>query len=466
MNASRREFIGGIAALSLVGWRRVALAGGYPAYYSERFAAAAARVNALASQCSGGFWFVTDLHIPSNCRRSGELLAEFVKATPLRNVLCGGDIPEAFACKRFATDRAAIEDVVRLYREKWVEPIRAAGGRIYTARGNHDFTICHEPDSGIGVTFSGLETRHLVVGEFTEREAVANLDDSEGCYYYFDDPESRIRLIVADTTDSQNAGDDIAWGVAYGMHEAQIKWLAGKALAGVPRGWNVVVAHHVPITGFVGNAEDERIFASFRQLLEAYQNRQMFEYDGNRFDFARANGRILMDVTGHHHGERQTFRNGIFHSMQPCDACYDDYRITSQPRKWELPKKIANTDNEQTFDAIQFDATGEMAHFTRVGGGANRDVHLRPQEVAVGGTLQLKATCLKGDVSWLCYDGDRYTTKPNPASRWCSLVVTHDDFATITGKGVLTAKSPGTVIAVAYLPDGAREVFPVIVNER
>lgn len=463
---NRREFIGGIAALSAVGWRKAALAAGYPAYYAERFAAAAARINALAPRCRGGFWFVTDLHISSNRLHSGELLAAFAKATPLRDVLCGGDLPEAFTGRRFATDRAAIEDVVRLYREKWVGPIRAAGGRVYTARGNHDFTICREPDSKVGATFGGAESRRLVVDEFTERGVVTNADDPEGCYYYFDDAANGIRHVVADTTDSQQAGDTVAWGVRAGMHERQLKWLAGTALAGVPGGWGVLVMHHIPITGFVGNGGEEKTFADFRRLLESYQNRGTFECGGGRFDFGKAGGRILMDLTGHHHCERQTFRNGIVHCTQPCDVAYDDYLIGSRPRKWDLPKKTWNTVNEQTFDAVQFDASGEMAHFTRVGGGANREVHLKPLKVTVGGTLQLKTTCLTGDVRWLCHDGDRYTTKPNPESRWCPLIVTHEDFATVTDGGLLTAKAPGTVMAVAYLPDGTREIFPVVVSER
>ena len=192
---NRREFIGGAAALSLVGWRKAARAAGYPDYYAEQFASAADRVRRLSKTCPFGFWFLTDLHIPSNRLNSGGLLSAFVKETPLTTVLCGGDLPEAFRFK-FPTDRAAVDFAVETYRERWVAPIRAAGGKVYTARGNHDFTVCTAPDVKTGFTYDGAKTRRWVVGEFSERSVVTNAADPEGCYYCFDDAAARVRTVV------------------------------------------------------------------------------------------------------------------------------------------------------------------------------------------------------------------------------------------------------------------------------
>ena len=56
----------------------------------------AGRVRALAETCQFGFWFITDLHVPSNLGRSGGMLARLIGETGMRHVVSGGDIPEAF----------------------------------------------------------------------------------------------------------------------------------------------------------------------------------------------------------------------------------------------------------------------------------------------------------------------------------------------------------------------------------
>ena len=462
MNVNRREFVSGAMALSLVGWRRIAAAAGYPDYYAAQFAAVSSRVGKLAKTCPFGFWFLTDLHMPLNQLHSGDLLAAFVKATPLGDVICGGDLPEAFRGK-FPSLRAAIDFATDLYRERWVKPIRAAGGKVYTARGNHDFTVSSGP-GGERLTFGRAETHQLLIGDFTEPGIVTNPVEPEGFYYYFDNPAARVRVVVLDTTGDYQPKGDAVCSAPSGIHMRQFKWLAREALGGTPKGWCVVVVHHIPIAGFVGDDDDEKTHAHVRQLLEAYQNRRVFENAAGRFDFCKAGGRILIDITGHHHAERQTFQDGILHVTEPCDVAYPDYLTGSQPRKWDLPRKVAGTVAEQTFDAVQFDIDGGLVHFTRVGGGGNRTMHLRPLTVRAGEKLRLPSSCLGGRVGWLCYDGDRHVAKPNPKSKYVKLVEWHENFATVTPDGELSAKAPGPVMAVAYTPSGDQEIFPVTVR--
>ena len=233
------------------------------------------------------------------------------------------------------------------------------------------------------------------------------------------------------------------------MHEKQLRWLADNAVATIPDGWCAVVMHHIPIQGVVGSAGEIKLYAPFRELLEAYQARGTTTLCGKTYDFAQARGRILMDITGHHHAERQTFVKGILHVTEPCDAAYSDYIVGSAPWCGDLPLKRAGAVTEQTFDAVQLDVAHEMAYFTRVGGGQDRAIHTQAREVKAGATCAFASTQLTGPVTWACYDGDRVTYKPNPKNRYTSLVEYHNDYATIAPDGTLTALKPGPVMVLA-----------------
>ena len=444
---TRRGFIGGMtAAVALAEWKAWAAAEGLPEYYAGHLAAVTEKVRTLARECGDGFWFVTDPHVKSNHCKSGRIIAELIRRTGLRRVLCGGDLPEAFGDK-YPLDKAAVDFAIDRFREHWVTPIRAAGGRLYSAKGNHDFTVRHSPakeDATRGYTYSGAAARGFIVGEWTEKDIVTNPDDPVACYYYVDNPETRLRYVVADTTDSETSGD-VAWGVRYGVHDVQLKWLEEKAFGTLPAGYDAVVMHHIPVTGVVGSEKDRQLFTNLRELLERFGDR------------------ILLDLTGHEHAERQTFQNGILHVTEPCDAAYGDYINGSAPWCGPLPRKAGGTIYEQTLDAVQIDRKRGLVHFTRVGGGQDRTIHLAATTVKVGDRLPFRATLVQDGVTFACYDGDGIQFKPNPNNRYNPFVEYKNEFATITSDGLLTAIRPGPVMVLARDGKLNKEIFPVTV---
>ena len=433
-----------------------------PDYWLPHVDAVAGKVRALARKTVDGFWFITDLHITANRRQSGKALVALAARTPLGKVLCGGDLPEAFAAK-FKTDKAGVDYAVDLYRTVWTDPVEASGMMMYTAKGNHDFTIKHDAQTAAGFTYSGVDARKIVMGSKGCAAAVTNADDPEACYYYFDNADAHIRYIVADTTDSITDSRPY-WAVVSGMHDAQLLWLAEHAFAGIPAGWCAVVMHHIPVWGAVGSEGEAKLYAPFRLLMEAYQNRGTWTRAGRTFDFSGAQGRIFLDITGHHHAERQTYHNGILHVTEPCDAAYGDYIIGSAPWCGELPRKQGGTIYEQTFDAVQLDPANGLVYFTRVGGGQDRVIHAKPLSVAAGGTLKLDARMLSGPLTWGCHDADRISYTPNPKNRYVPLVSYHNDVATIAPDGTLTAKKPGEAMVLAMDARLDKEIFPVVVT--
>ena len=441
----RREFLKGalaVSAASVADWRLFAAEEGLPAYYGEHLARVEARVAALAKECVDGFWFITDLHTPANRLKSGPLLARLVKTTPLRKVLSGGDLPEAFGGGG-EKDKASVDRTIEVWRDVYVRPIEAAGGTVYAAKGNHDFTVRSSMKAETGFTYSGLEAKRILTEGNERRGVVTNEDDPEACYYYFDNPAAKIRTVVADTTDSVT--DRPYWAVACGMHARQLEWLDRHAFGTLPDGWSAVVMHHIPVTGVVGSDEDVRNFAVFREILNRHHDR------------------VILDLTGHHHCEMQTFQNGIWHVTNPCDAAYRDYIGRSKPWCPNLPKKDAGTIYEQTFDAVQLDTARALVHFTRVGGGGNRTLHCRPVPLSVGDRHAF-ATALPGTIAWGCFDADRVDNRPDPTNRWMKLAVYHHEVAEISPEGTLRALKPGESVVVALAANGDKELFPVTVS--
>ena len=456
---SRRGFLrlgAAGAAMTAADWRLWAAEEGLPAYYGGHLAKVAERLRALSARCDDAFFFVTDLHIPSNHCVSGRILAKLVAETDVKKVLCGGDMPEAFGGK------ASVDRTIAAYRGEWVAAVERAGGEFYPAKGNHDFTIRDSPTAQSGFTCDGKTARDVLMDTAAVRaRAVTNTGDPEACYYYVDFPKARVRYIVADTTDSVRT-DRTWWAVRYGMGERQLAWLAEKALSTIPRGWSALVMQHIPVTGIVGGEPGSvETFAPWRRLLEAYQNRGRASVCGREYDFADAGGAILCNLTGHEHAERQTFQRGLWHITEPCDAAYSDYIVGSSPWCENLPAKEKGTVFEQTFDAVHIDVRGRALHFTRIGGGGNRTFHLSARRTEVGEPARFAAAKRMGAVKWGCYDADRVKLVRNPKNKYQFFCHYFNDVADISADGVFTAKKPGESVVLATAQNGDKELFAV-----
>ena len=421
--------------MSLADWRAFAAEEGLPAYYGDYLAGVAQRVRERAAKGRDAFWFITDPHVPSNRKMSGRVMAKLIAETGVRKVVCGGDIPEAFG------GRASVERSMAEFRTLWIDPIEAAGGRFYLAKGNHDFTIRESMKSQNGFTVDGRAAAAYILGTSAAKGVTKNDADPECAYYYFDEPTPKLRYVVIDTTDSISPVRKF-WAVESGVHPRQLDWLREKAFGTLPKGWSAVVVHHIPVTGVVGNDGDEKTFANVRELLNAHADQ------------------IVLDITGHQHRECQTCQHGIWHVTEPCDAAYGDYIKGGLPWCPNLPWKNKGTVYENTFDAV---VVGKDARidFVRVGGGADRTLLRGVVQVKVGETHRF-ATAL-GAVKWGCYDADRVTFKPDPDNRWTRLLEYHADVATISAQGVLAGRKPGESVVVALAPDGRKELFPVAV---
>lgn len=436
-----------------------------PGYYSKYLDSVAGKIASKAKSATDGFFFITDLHVNCNFKKSGGLIASLSGSAPVRKVLCGGDLPGAYT-ESFPNDRVPLDYAVDWYRKGWVDPIESAGVDVYTARGNHDFSIRRSAKSEEGCTIPAAETRSIIMGtKAVARDAVDDPANPDAICYYFDNAASKVRYIVADSTDSTIPGRRY-WILRYGMHAAQLEWLAGTAFATVPPGWSIVVMQHIPVVGCITTTAEAKIFDAFRELMEAYQNRKVWcSASGRNFDFGGAGGRIMLDITGHVHCERQAFLNGILHVTEPCDACYKDY-IYHSPLCGNLPIKAVGTIYEHTFDAVQVDASRGLVHFTRIGGGQDRVIHTDAARMSVGDVKRFKAEHLHGPLTWVVYDGDESVSvrREDENGRQVSFTEYKTTFAAVDSAGCVKALRPGTAMVVALDSALNKEIFPLSIG--
>jgi len=469
MSLNRRDFLKSFAAFaaSLAGTDIFAagkdlkeIPAYYDAYLAERIAAI--NRNRMEGGCDAGFFFITDLHAISNRRNSGLLIARLVKETGIRRVICGGDIPVAFGTP---DDLRKIVD--ELWPQHWREPIQNAGATLYQVKGNHDFHIT-APDKRakhIGLQYSAEETAKILRLCNGNAAAVTDAENPTACYCYCDDAAERIRYVFADTSDAPCQRQEKV-GVEGGhiqMSPRQLKWLATQAFGTVPAGYSVVAVQHVPLAPAVFSAGIGPTLMAFRELMEAYQARRSCVIAGETYDFAkRAGGDILVNLTGHHHSDRQSWYNGILHISESCDAAYLD-SLRRTPFSGKLPKKSAGTVYEQTFDCIQLNVKKGLLNVTRLGGGQDRSYHLKPVRVAAGKAVKVSPEIVREPVSWVSIDCDWAKTDHKASTPETYWKFRHKH-GKVASDGTFAAGTPGPALAAALDKDLRKEFFGIDVE--
>ena len=462
---SRRGFIGGCAAVAAVAVEKRIFAGtsatgNLPGYYTSYLDDAVRRIGVCAARgATSGFVYFTDPHVSANYDRSGYLIAELVRRTGLERVFCGGDFSVSFSYGE--KPKPFVERLYRKMCDKWRDPIEAAGGRLLTAKGNHDLRVFTDRDKANGFVYASATTRKLLMMTAESATVTVNPDDKSGLYYYRDDSDARTRYIVADTSDGVLEDDVEGNGEGYAdiIRPEQMRWLGEVAFGTVPAGYTVIVMHHIPIVPYVGIRLEHQSHDDLRRLIEAYQNRARVTTLGGTFDFtSRAGGDILVDLTGHRHADRFAFSNGILYLTEVCDAFYND-PVSSSPfcgRLFGERKERANTVKEQAIDVIRYGR--DVIRTTRLGIGHDRIFHTRTFRLRPGGKLKLTSELL--DVTWFAHDSltaEEHRNEMDPAKHWTFFNRT----VSVTPEGVVTAAEPGWATVIAVAPDFRSEVYGV-----
>jgi len=444
---SRREFLAGLAAFAAM--RSLPANAATLEYYRAYLDSITRKIktNSERKGASGGFFFYADSHVLHNFGQSGFVIGDLVGLTGIRHVFGGGD----YSVWRCSCDpKEALEKVCKLHRECWRDPVEAAGGHFFAAKGNHDLYI-HKMEEGKkdqGFGYSSRHTREFLMDTAAARRAIVNPGDEHGVYFYSDDPSAKIRYIVADTSDGIREKDCDPHGLSLGikMRAPQLEWLRDKAFGTMPDGWRAVVMQHVPLAAVtIGRDEYIERFTPFRELMER----------------EAARGRMLVNLSGHHHCDRFTHWRGLLHVGLACDSYYGD-AVNLTPFCGRMPYKKKGTTNEQSVDCFQ--PCGDILFATRIGQGTDRVYHVKPIEMKTGGKLRLEAKELSGPLTWMAFDADAFKEvkgkglKPDERCQFTRLN------ASVSENGEVSALKPGDVTVFAMDSSFNKEIFGVRIS--
>lgn len=317
----------------------------YPHFFGEHLHQVIQAYNAAKAKIRNhaSFLFITDVHIHLNGRASVPLILEIGAATDVDTVLCGGD-----HCWAYGSKAQCIAD----FKDSlcYMDPIRESM-KLFHARGNHDATVRSSAELDTGYTMPYDQVQKL----FDEHTSNPSGRVKGKLYYYSDDHKAKLRYVIVDTSEL-HMDEDCAWGVVYGISDAQLRWLCDCALQLPDRAWAVVVLGHVPCTPQLHSYHEK--VEDLRLVLEAFACKSECKFG----DFSAAKGELIAYLCGHSHKDRAAFENGVLHISTGCDSyCKDD----------DLPRGVGTIDNT-LFDLFLVDKDQKSIQVFRIGAGKDR----------------------------------------------------------------------------------------------
>lgn len=345
-----------------------------PVYYSAYLPGKISKIltNVAASgEMGDNFFFVTDLHWPSNAKQSPALMRKIDDACGIGKVINGGDYynshsGKADAYKSMLAYEKAMDDMRLFYQ-------------MYAITGNHEW---NNPSATTGA--AQQLTQGEVYSFMYQRFRAFNLQpqfaiDRFGVpllAYYVDDEYKKRRYYFIPC----NYGSNI---------DVEVKIWFCRNLKTIPDGYSVVVFSHVctDSTALAFNST----FDEIADALDALKAKGSFDYYGMN-DYSNVDATPLYCVTGHTHKDGFAITDGgIICTATTTDACgQSDSGRTG----------AGGTVNEQAFEVATDDGDGLLS-YVRIGGGVNRKWHYNATEVTTTATL---TPTLTGILTWASSD--------------------------------------------------------------
>ena len=223
-------------------------------------------------------------------------------------------------------------------------------------------------------------------------------------YYYYDIPNSNVRIIVLNSNDVPFLADErgnakFNSNTNYAFRQAQLNWLVNVALKTDKH--VMICTHIVPVGHYEGmyyNYEVPLNYLELRAILEAFKNKQRGNitkthsetkyqnlgadtFDINvDYDFTLNTGSIIGVFGGHLHDDNNVIINGIHYITTNCD--WSRNWTPTNPVAGEvvdkgeirvIPDRVVGEKSELCFDILNIDTTNKKVCITRFGVGSNRE---------------------------------------------------------------------------------------------
>jgi len=327
--------------------------GGMPSYYVNHIKDKTTSIINNSGYSNGcNFVFATDLHFHYNQLNSKYLIKYILDNSSVPFALFGGDYPSAFGTE---SDCKKTGDTLLSYMGYIGE------NRVFTVRGNHDFTI--KASSDASDTSGYTSPFGVTYGYLLRRTEINNHTIKNGrLYYYIDIPASKTRIIMLDSTDTQSNNTSEAWGVYFTVSQPQVDWLLNEALN--VEGMNIIFISHVPADPTLNSYHNSQDV--IHKIAIALKNKRNLSYSNGAVtavkDFTGTTNNFICHITGHSHHDESHVDDNVLSITTTCDAAYGD----------DGHGTVRDTITEQAFDTFCIDYDNNTIKAIRVGRGNDR----------------------------------------------------------------------------------------------
>lgn len=318
-----------------------------PSYYADHIAGKIETINTrimTAGKNGDSFFFITDLHWPSNAKKSPLLIREIHKYCAIDTIMLNGDYQNQYN---------SVTSAVKKIRE-CITSFDLCGTKTFVNVGNHEFN-----DPGASAPDHRLTNDQVysVVIKPQENRIVTSDGQTVILPFYFDNTKMKRRYYFIPANYGSNIDDNVR------------RWF-GKSLKELPDGYDAVIISHIAVGVSSGTIIMDTHFEAIAGMIDAYNARTTYTYGSTTYDYSSATGRVLCVLCGHKHrdGNIQT-TGGIPIIATTCDAY-------AQDKDEERATSALGTVNEQAFDVVTIDKNANKIYLTRIGYGEDRSFDL------------------------------------------------------------------------------------------
>lgn len=335
------------------------------AYFEEEYQVTVESVESKRKEADLLFALLTDSHLSDNGDHTRANIAAVDQAVKFNFMVHLGDFLTGSTPEKIT--RKNLREEIEGYRSSLNNRI------LYVAQGNHDG---YRDESYQGQLVDDISMDEKWYEDTCFIDSFDNVQrPGNKPYYYVDYPEKEIRLIFLCTTSYDIDTDKKIFNKKYELDEAQLKWFGEEALR-TAAGYTLMVFSHIqpfaeiPFTEQEDNVKWSANYGEIVKLLQAYQNGNCIEADGNVYDFCGCSGNVIGWFFGHNHGDFHKMIGGINYVETTSQVAY-------VPQLWkaigEFPgPRDLNTVNEDAWDAAVWCKVERKLYLYRFGAGKDR----------------------------------------------------------------------------------------------
>ncbi len=298
------------------------------------------QINVLQHNLKGkedavNYIFITDLHYDQDptSQKSEALFKQVKAAVKIANttdcidfIVIGGDSTSGMYDKK--------ADALK-YTAEIFEPLKESKKPVFIITGNHDdnsYHSFHMEGFNEDQIVSDKDWSDNIIKVFCPENIVKDSKYKDSKYYYYDLEGKKTRVICLDAIDyrakydkngvikelpikdaSKTHEEERYWsGTSYwGYSEGQIRWLVNEAMT-APADWDYVFMSHMGIdVNTQTNYYEPHYGTTLRAVMDAFQNRKDFSFEGMSANYSNVTGKILSYHFGHTHKELTRFSKDI-----------------------------------------------------------------------------------------------------------------------------------------------------------